>query len=185
MEPQDLDPHDPRQRALAWVVVALLVLGFGACIAKGADNPADPRLVRSRVSGFGEIGIRILAPGTLPATAQRCALLAANEAQRSKGLMGVTDLKGYSGMLFRFSSDTQASFYMRNTPMPLSIAFFRADGSFAGAADMAPCGDRADCPLYSAHDGYRYALEVPQGQLGTLGIGPGSTLELNGACLRT
>jgi uncharacterized membrane protein (UPF0127 family) len=50
---------------------------------------------------------------------------------------------------------------------------------------MAPCGDQSDCPIYSATGVYRYALEVPQGQLPALGVGPGSVLQLRGACPST
>lgn len=182
MDPEDLDPPDRRVRMLRWVITALLVLGFGACIAKGANSPGDPKLVQARLPGFGEIAIRISKPGQVPATAVRCALLAATEKQRARGLMGVTDLRGYSGMVFRFSTDTQSGFYMKDTPTPLSIAWFAADGKFVSSADMPPCGDRNDCQIYGAASPYRYALEVPQGQLAAMGVGPGSILELDGAC---
>jgi uncharacterized membrane protein (UPF0127 family) len=69
--------------------------------------------------------------------------------------------------------------------MPLSIAWFDAAGKFVSATDMAPCppGTAAGkCPLFSAKGPYRFALEVPQGQLPSLGIGPGTTLELAGPC---
>ncbi len=182
MEPQDLDPPDPRMRPLRWAVVVLLAVGFAACIAKGANEPADPRLVESRIQGFSEVGMRIQRSSELPSTTEHCALLAATDRQRARGLMEVTDLRGYVGMVFRFSVDSQGGFYMRNTPMPLSIAFFAADGSFVSAVDMAPCEDRPDCPIYSAGAPYRYALEVPQGNLGELGVGPGSKLVLSGPC---
>jgi uncharacterized membrane protein (UPF0127 family) len=180
---EDLDPPDPRVRILQWVIAALLVVGFGACIAEGANNPDDPELVESRIAGFGEIGIRIVPAGGTPLTpTEECALLAATEEQRARGLMEVTDLEGYPGMVFRYTADSTGAYYMRNTPMPLSIAWFAADGSFVSSADMAPCDDRTDCPTYGAAAPYRYALEVPQGQLAALGIGPGSKLELTGAC---
>ena len=184
MLPEDLDPPDTRVRVLIGVVIALLVVGFGACIATGANEPDDPELVESRLEGFGEIGFRIVpAPTAADLTpTELCALLAATDEQRAQGLMRVTDLEGYPGMVFRFSSDSSGGFYMRNTPMPLSIAWFAADGSFVSSADMAPCEDRSDCPIYGAAAPYRYALEVPQGDLAALGVGPGSKLELTGAC---
>jgi uncharacterized membrane protein (UPF0127 family) len=184
--PQDLDPPDARLGLLRWLIAGLLVVGFGACIAKGADNPADPELVESRIEGFGEIGIRITpVPGTTLTPTEECALLAATEEQRARGLMRVTDLQGYPGMVFRYTSDATGAYYMRNTPMPLSIAWFGADGTFVSAADMAPCDDRSDCPTYGAAGPYRFALEVPQGQLAAYGIGPGSRLEVTGSCRST
>ncbi len=187
MEPEDLDPIDPRIRILKWVVVGLLVLGFGACMAKGANNPADPKVQDSSFKDFGEVGFRITKAGAdaLPSTTEMCALLAATEQQRAQGLMKVTDLDGYPGMVFRYSGDSSGAFYMRNTPMPLSIAWFDGAGQFVSSTDMAPCEDRSDCPVYAATGPYRYALEVPQGQLAALGIGPGSVLELTGTCPST
>ena len=178
MVPQDLDPPDARQRVLTWIVAVLLVVGFGACFTTGANEPDDPRLTTARIAGFGEIAFRVAPqPNQL-----ECALLAATEQQRARGLMQVEDLKGYPGMVFRFSQDSQAAFHMKNTPMPLSIAWFAADGTLVSTADMAPCLDQGDCPVYSAAGPYRYALEVPQGQLAQLGVVPGAKLEIVGAC---
>lgn len=187
MEPEDLDPIDPRVRWLRWVIFGLLAVGFGACMAEGANNPPDPVVTESSFPDFGEIGFRISPPtaGTLPSTTELCALLAATPEQRSQGLMTVTDLKGYPGMIFRYPADSTGGFFMRNTPMPLSIAFFAADGQFVSAADMEPCDDRSDCPVTSATGPYRFALEVPKGQLPALGIGPGSVLQVTGACPST
>jgi uncharacterized membrane protein (UPF0127 family) len=183
LEQEDFDPPDPQLAALRWVVVVLLAIGLGACIAKGANNPPDPKLLESRIPGFGEIAFQIVKSGGQPATpTQLCALLAATDQQRQRGLMQITDLHGYPGMVFRFATDSQGGFHMQNTPMPLSIAFFSADGSFVSAADMAPCEDRPGCPVTGASGPYRYALEVPQGKLGELGIGPGSILLLTGRC---
>lgn len=184
MIPEDLDPPDSGVRALRWVIAALLVFGFGACIAEGANNPPDPDLVEARIGGFGETGFRVTpGPGLQAATpAEQCALLAATDDQRARGLMEVTDLEGYTGMVFRYSADSTGGYHMQNTPMPLSIAWFAADGTFVSAADMEPCGDRTDCPSYGATGPYRFALEVPLGQLPALGIGPGSRLELTGPC---
>ena len=169
-------------RRLRWAITLLAVLQLGACVATGANNPDDPRSVEARITGFGEIGFTVRAPEGLPTTTELCALLAATQEQRARGLMTVTDLQGYSGMIFRFTADTTGAFFMRNTPMPLSIAWFRADGTFVSATDMAPCEDRDGCPTYPPAGTYRYALEVPQGQLGQLGIGPGSVLSLGAGC---
>jgi uncharacterized membrane protein (UPF0127 family) len=130
------------------------------------------------VAGFGEIAYTVRG-----ISAVRCALLADTEPQRQQGLMNRTDLAGHDGMLFRFPADTTVSFYMKDTLLPLSIAWFGADGRFVSATDMDPCLGRGDnCPLYPAARPYRYALEVPRGGLAGLGIGPGSTLTLKGAC---
>jgi uncharacterized membrane protein (UPF0127 family) len=158
-------------------------------LAKGADGPSDPYfralaattttstvVVRTPVPGFGEVAFRI---GTGP---QHCGLLAETAAQHQTGLMGRSDLSGYDAMVFRFSTPSKMPFYMLNTPLPLSIAWFDSTGRLVSTADMAPCLGRTDCPTYAAAAAYRYALEVPQGGLSGLGIGPGAQLVVGAGC---
>ena len=181
------------RRALTWAVPLLALLAFLAFLLQGADRPANPSfrvatadttdttaMVRTRVPGFGEVTFRIDTTGVLfgsgSLSAARCALLAATAQQQAQGLMGRTDLSGYDGMLFRFERDVQAGFYMKDTLIPLSIAWFDADGRFVSATDMPPCGDQPTCPTFNAEAAYRYALEVPQGGLSRLDIGPGTRL---------
>ena len=84
--------------------------------------------------------------------------------ERSQGLMGVTDLGGVDGMLFVFQGDSDGGFWMKNTLIPLDIAFFSANGEFVDSMTMAPC--TADpCPTYRPSGSYRYALEAPAGDL--------------------
>jgi uncharacterized membrane protein (UPF0127 family) len=158
----------------------LVVVGVLLFLA-GTNNPPDPILKeagRQRVDGFGQIAFRV----DKMAATNRCALLAENRDQWSRGLMGRTDLAGHDGMLFVFDSDTQGGFYMLDTPLALSIAWFDSSGRFVSATDMEPCPTGPDCPLYHAAGPYRYALEVPKGALEGLGIGPGSTLQIGGDC---
>lgn len=138
---------------------------------EGLGGRADPA-----PSGFESVPIEI--HDAVGHAARSCVLLADSEPRRQQGLMWVNDstLAGYDGMLFAFPRDTTETFWMRNTPQPLNIAFFTADGRFQSALRMYPCGDRASCPLYSATGPYRYAVEVPAGNLGRLGIGDGSRL---------
>ena len=108
-----------------------------------------------------------------------CVLLAATPRDRARGLMEVDSLGGYDGMLFSFEQESFGSFYMLQTRIPLSIAFIAADGSFVSHAEMEPCPDDDDdppCPRYAPDAPYLMALEVPQGGLDELGIGPGATV---------
>ncbi|HVL05721.1 MAG TPA: DUF192 domain-containing protein [Acidimicrobiales bacterium] len=177
-------------RVLRWVVAGLLVVGGMAFITVGANSPADPTLKdadepvsreRTPFGDFKEIGFRIEG-GAAQATAARCALLAETAAQQARGLMERADLGGYDGMLFKFSTDYTGQFYMKDTPLPLSIAFFDASGQFVSAADMAPCLNMPTCPTYGPSRPYRWALEVPQGDLPRLAIGPGTRLVAGGPC---
>ncbi|MGH9282968.1 MAG: DUF192 domain-containing protein, partial [Acidimicrobiales bacterium] len=112
-----------------------------------------------------------------------CALLAADDTQRAKGLMGRRDLAGFDGMLFRFDQDHNGTFFMRDVPVALSIAWFDGSGAFVSATDMEPCpDDAAECPQYSAARPYRWAIETLKGGLDPLDIGPGSTIDVGGPC---
>lgn len=96
--------------------------------------------------------------------------------QRSRGLMGVTDLGGLDGMLFVFQVDSDGGFWMKNTLIPLDIVFFAADGGFVDSLTMAPCTEDP-CPTYRPGGSYRYALEAPAGDLAF--VTPASRLELD------
>lgn len=154
----------------------------GAPAAAGVDLPEPPGAARrTAVPGVGETAASITAAdGTVTGC---CLLVAASDEQRQRGLMEVTDLGGYEGMVFVWDHDVETGFWMRNTPTPLSIAWFDAAGEFVSATDMAPCpADADDCPTYPPDGPYRFAVEVFQGDLGGLGVGPGSRLTLGGAC---
>jgi hypothetical protein len=78
-------------------------------------------------------------------------------------------------MLFLFPEDHRGGFWMKNTLIPLSIAFLDADGQVLAVLDMEPC--RADpCPIYDPGVSYRSALEVNQGALARWGVGAGDVV---------
>ena len=95
--------------------------------------------------------------------------------------MGVTDLGAADGMVFVYDAARTNQFWMRDTPMPLDIAWFDDAGGFVSSATMTPCltGPDADCARYGAAAAYTAAIEVPAGGLAELGIGPGSVLALD------
>lgn len=92
--------------------------------------------------------------------------VAATEQQRQRGLMGRTHLPADGGMLFVFEEPGRHCFWMRDTPLPLSIAFIDAAGRIAGFADMQPRSEALHCPPAEI----RYALEVRQGEFQRRGI---------------
>lgn len=105
-----------------------------------------------------------------------CVLTADSPQQQQQGLMRQDDLDGYGGMIFRFASEEPRTFWMRNTRIPLSIAFYDAAGRFVSSTDMEPCGDSEDCPRYTSNGPAKYALEVSKGRLPELGATSGSRL---------
>lgn len=190
---------DRRTRWLLWIAVVLVGAGIYAFVVRGASQPADPEFgdpapsatqpdavppgdpARVELAGFSELAISVEPPAG-GSFLSWCLLAALNAEQRSKGLMGVTDLQGYSGMVFVYAEDSDNSFYMRNTPMPLSIAWIDAAGGVVSTTDMVPCQDRDGCPIYPSGGAYRMAIEVPKGRLADLGIVPGARVTLSGGC---
>ena len=188
----DVAARARRRRSLVLAGIAcLLVLGGAAAFVllrgdDGADEqiagPAAAPAREDRFPDFGELAVELrTADGQLR---EHCLLAADTPEQRTQGLMGVTDLSPYEGMLFRFPEARTRGFWMRNTPLPLTIAYFDATGRFVSQADMAPCGDSGDCPSYPSLAPAQFALEVEQGRLEEVGAVEGSTLTVRGACRR-
>jgi uncharacterized membrane protein (UPF0127 family) len=101
--------------------------------------------------------------------------IAVTDAERAQGLMGRKRLEDGAGMLFVFDRDDLLSFWMKNTYIPLSIAFIAYNGRIIEIRDMEP---RDLTPVRSSRH-VRYALEVPQGWFGRAGIEAGDTLSLD------
>src|SRR3954467_4204541 len=95
--------------------------------------------------------------------------IADNDAERARGLMERTALAENAGMLFVFDREKRLSFWMKNTLIPLSVAYIASDGRIVDIQDMQP---HDETPHPSAGPA-RYALEVNQGFFGDHGIGVG------------
>jgi hypothetical protein len=100
--------------------------------------------------------------------------LAVTAEQRRQGLMFREQLGEREGMLFVFEQEQAVSFWMRDTPLPLSIAFIDARGMIVHMADMEPF---SEAPVPSRFP-VCYALEVNQGAFERAGIAVGDVVEL-------
>ncbi len=94
-------------------------------------------------------------------------------AQRERGLMGRRELAADSGMLFRFDEVRRHCLWMKDTPLPLSAAFFDEDGLLVDVIDLEPFNTQIRCSQRPA----RFALEMDQGYFETRGIGRDARLE--------
>lgn len=94
--------------------------------------------------------------------------------ERQKGLMNRKRLPENRGMLFVFFRDEKLSFWMKDTSIPLSIAYIAKDGTIREIKDMEPLSLRPVESTYSV----RYALEVNRGTFERLGIEAGDTIKL-------
>ena len=100
--------------------------------------------------------------------------VASTDATRSRGLMYRKELAPNSGMLFVFEQANVQCFWMRNTLLPLSIAFIQNDGTITNIADMAPMTETSHCSTAPV----RYTLEMEQGWFVRHGISAG--MKING-----
>jgi uncharacterized protein len=91
--------------------------------------------------------------------------------------MGRTSLPENEGMLFTFPSSHTGAFWMKDTLIPLSVAFYSTDGRIVRILDMTPC-KRDPCDLYDPGLAYRGALEVNLGAFRRWGISAGDRLRI-------
>jgi len=88
------------------------------------------------------------------------------------GLMFRREMPQHEGMLFVYDTPSTHCFYMRNTFIPLSIAFIADDGTIVNLQDMQPLTENSHC----APKPVRYALEMNQGWFAKRAIKPGFKL---------
>ena len=98
--------------------------------------------------------------------------VADSNASRSQGLMRRTSLPPNGGMLFVFDEDAIHCMWMKNTLIPLSVAFIDARGAIINIADMQPHSEQSHCAARPA----RYALEMTRGWFAQRGIRAGAPL---------
>lgn len=130
------------------VLGAVLGLGLLAACSDGAGGAAAPGAEARIATAGGDVTLRVT--------------LAESRSERERGLQGVTDLGADEGMAFLFDEPSTSAFWMKDTPLPLSIAFWGPDGRIVGLMDMPPC--RADpCPTYRPDASYVGAIEARRG----------------------
>ena len=140
------------------LALAFMLLAVAAC---GGHGEAKPQAVIDTSGGEVVIDVEI----------------ADDDAERARGLMERTELDPDAGMIFVYPNDVSGAFWMKNTLIPLSIAFYAEDGRIVKILDMEPC--RADpCRLYDPGVPYRGALEVNQGAFDRWNVREGDRVRL-------
>ena len=92
--------------------------------------------------------------------------------QHQTGLMYRKEMASHEGMLFIFDQATPQCFWMRNTLLPLSIAFVRDDGVITNLDDMKPMTEDSHCST----EPVRYVLEMNVGWFAKRGFKAGARL---------
>ena len=98
--------------------------------------------------------------------------VAADYSTRGRGLMFRKSLAPNGGMLFIFDAAAIHCMWMKNTYIPLSVAFVDAQGAIINIADMQPHSEQSHCAARPAV----YALEMTQGWFAERGVKPGMKL---------
>jgi uncharacterized membrane protein (UPF0127 family) len=135
------------------VIAACLALAVGAALAQ--DGPQKLGTIRLNA------GMHLIQ-----------AEVAQTPEQRSIGLMFRKFMGPNEGMLFAFEEPSQQCFWMKNTLLPLSIAFLADDGTVVNIEDMRPQTLDGHC----SKSAVRFALEMNDGWFAKRGIKPGSKI---------
>lgn len=177
-----------RRARATLVLTLLLLLVVPACGGQEQGAAEQPETVAPRTAeaAGSTTPAETTAISTLPTTTVTLvpsggaepveveAEVADDRTERARGLMERTALAEDSGMLFVFEREQPLSFWMRNTLIPLSIAYIAADGRIVDIEDMEPLDDETKHP---SAEPAQYALEVNQGFFEERGIEVGDTVE--------
>lgn len=144
-------------------IAAVLALLLAAC---GGDSEEPP------VFGSGTLVIE-----TQTDVVELDVEVAETAEARQLGLTGRASLPEDTGMLFVHDEPVASAFTMRNTLIPLSIAFMDGDGRILRVLDMQPC-EAEPCPAYDPELRWTTALEVNQGAFERLGVEVGDMTRL-------
>jgi hypothetical protein len=145
---------------------ALLVLSAAiltACGGSAAPVEGLPSGALAIDTGAGEVRFQVSIAETTEA--------------RTRGLMGVEELADDSGMVFLELQPVQSGFWMKNTLIPLSIAFWDESGEILAILDMEPCL-KDPCELYNPGVSWIGAVEVNQGIFEERGVEVGDRVSL-------
>ena len=152
----------PRGTMTGMRVSAFLLLVAVACGSAESPDPNEPAALSIRTSG-GIVSLEVQVADT--------------PSERQTGLMGRETLSPFDGMAFVWGEPVEGSFWMKDTLIPLSIAFWDEDGRIISILDMDPCaGD--PCPSYGPDEPFIGAVEVRQGTLARRGVAVGDHVEL-------
>ena len=146
-----------RKNGVRALLFAAASLFFLSC----ADEPMEVQTLTLKRADGSTVSVR--------------AEIASTPAQQSRGFMKRKRIPDGTGMLFVFAKDERLSFWMMNTPHPLSIAYIDSSGRIRDIYDMRPY---SLAPVESSVS-VRYALEVPQGWFDRVNIKVGDTLTLD------
>jgi uncharacterized protein len=148
-----------------------MALGLVASLAACQPSASNAVELGRSAAGLEQVPLTISSQGK---THRFTVEIARTPDEQATGLMNRASLAPDRGMVFPFDTPRQASFWMKNTLIPLDIIFVRGDGRIANiAANTVPLSLQ---PVYSDGD-VAAVLELAGGRSAELGIKPGDKLE--------
>lgn len=138
----------------------------GVLTACGKEKPATSRSEPKPAGHFFDVDV-----GGKTVRMQ----LAVLPGEQERGLMFRRDLGPNDGMLFVYAKPQQVSFWMRNTPTPLDIGYFDADGVLVEVYPLQPFDE---APVKSRSGNIKFPLEMNQGWFSANAVKPGARLDL-------
>ncbi|MBA2713165.1 MAG: DUF192 domain-containing protein [Rubrobacteraceae bacterium] len=167
---------------IAVVALALLLAGCGGALANSDTQSRDtPQAsgTNTAETTSASSGLRPLLIDTSAGKKVEVQVEVADAAaEQARGLMYRTALGEDRGMLFVYPDERELSFWMKNTLIPLSIAYIDSDGRIVDIQDMKPLDDKP--PHYNSSEPVQYALEVNQGFYDEHGVKTRDRVELPG-----
>jgi uncharacterized protein len=168
-------------RVLAAAVVLVAFVGCSEDDGEPGNTRDDsvPIILGSpTVPGAPEFGVAtILIDGAEQGEILLRGEVADTDETRAFGLMGREELPDDFGMAFFMFEEKTCCFHMKDTLIPLSIAFFDEDGKIVDIKDMEPC-EKDPCELYESAAPYVGALEVKQGSFDEWGVSVGDEVRV-------
>ncbi|QIN82174.1 DUF192 domain-containing protein [Rubrobacter tropicus] len=168
-----------RASKIALVALSLLLAGCGGdsgAQSPGAGSDGEASEPAGQTSGVtsGQETVTIEASGGESVEVR--VEIADDEGEMARGLMGRTALAEDAGMLFVYPEERELSFWMKDTLIPLSIAFMDAEGRIVDIQEMKALDDRP--PHYTSAEPARYALEANEGFFDERGVNVGDRARL-------
>ena len=160
-------------RRLIALLVVVLVTG-AAC--DSADDPATPEARSTSSPGSFTTARALIDTGddSVLLTVE----VADDDEERARGLMGRGSLPEDHGMVFIYFEEHAGGFWMKDTLIPLSIAFFDRRGEILSILDMDPC-EADPCDIYNPGVSYAGALEVNQGMFDEWDVQEGDSITIS------
>jgi uncharacterized membrane protein (UPF0127 family) len=150
-----MQPHEARRRAFAWGVWLVALVALSACRAA----TSAPIAVFQTAKGPVRVSLEVVA----------------DDASRARGLMYRNHIDDGHGMLFVFDDESDRSFWMKNTLIPLDMIFIGGDGTIVG---MKTNTTPLSLAPQSVGKPSKWVIEVAGGYAGRAGIATGDKVEI-------